>query len=106
MTVPDKVRERRLALGLTQSEAAAKAGLGLATWNSFESGSRPTIAMKTKRAICAALEWTADSLRRIEEGGEPAELHATTGEARGDMVKVSRDELLHIRSVIDHLLSD
>lgn len=54
----DAVRERRIALGLSQEDAAGRAGLrgGRARWNNIEKGGRVDIKLSTLEQIARALE--------------------------------------------------
>lgn len=41
MTIPERIRARRLALGLTQAEAAERADMAQGYWSRLEGGTRP-----------------------------------------------------------------
>jgi transcriptional regulator with XRE-family HTH domain len=58
-------------LELKQDEAAAAAGLSLATWNKIENGRPGTPFISTRRAIAKALGWTPDSIARVLRGEDP-----------------------------------
>lgn len=59
----DEVRRRRLELGLTQEEAAFRAGLsaksgpaGRSKWNDIEAGRRENLTLETLERIARALK--------------------------------------------------
>lgn len=62
-------RDRRLALGLTQKQAAAAAGVSDQTWLNVENG-KPA-SDRTLAGVDRALRWQQGSARRLLEGGEP-----------------------------------
>jgi DNA-binding Xre family transcriptional regulator len=59
-----KMRELRKALGLKQSEAAARAGFGggLQQWSDIERGHRPNVTLDTLAKIATALGCTSADL--------------------------------------------
>jgi hypothetical protein len=67
------VRDRRVDLGMTQDEAAARAGKGMnrTTWGKVERARLDAVSAKTEYAICRALKWTGDSVQRIHKGEDP-----------------------------------
>lgn len=92
LLVGNAVQKRRRELGIkSMRKAAAMAGYNEAVWRQVETGKRqlapghmvaPTPKPDTQAAICAVLEWTADSIDRLLNGDEPAVLVAagtTTG---------------------------
>ena len=59
----EKIKARREKLGLTQEQAAEKAGLGnRQRWNDIESGRRPSVNLDTLEKIAAALGVKAKDL--------------------------------------------
>ena len=84
------VRERRLDLGLTQQQAATKAGLSLPTWQAIEGAQRDDIRERTARGVCHALEGSKDSVARILRGEQPTV----------EMPDVVADELQRLRDQI------
>jgi transcriptional regulator with XRE-family HTH domain len=53
--IKDTIRSAREACGITQSEAAAKAGYSLSMWGRFETGKR-TPPRKAMAGIMAAIQ--------------------------------------------------
>ncbi|HJF40613.1 MAG TPA: helix-turn-helix domain-containing protein [[Clostridium] spiroforme] len=51
----EKIRQRRIELGLTIEEAAAKAGVGTKTWSRYEAGG--SIRQDKAPKLCLALQW-------------------------------------------------
>lgn len=66
------VRARRLAVNLTQREAAGAAGVSDTTWLVLESGRK--VGERTVLGACRALNWTADSIERLLDGGDAEEV--------------------------------
>ena len=60
--VGDKMRQRREALGLTQTEAARRVGWKQSWWSGIESGKAGSITVDTLDAIAKALETKAAKL--------------------------------------------
>jgi transcriptional regulator with XRE-family HTH domain len=60
----DKIRERRKSFGLSQTEAAEKAGIpgGAAAWHDIESGRRVNVKIETLVKIATALKCDARDL--------------------------------------------
>lgn len=60
----DKMRERRKALGLNQTEAAERAGFagGATWWSDVENGRKSNVTLDTLAKIAAALECDARDL--------------------------------------------
>lgn len=86
--VGELIRERRLARGWTQEDAAERAGVSVGSWRNTESGRRrPRPA--TFAAIIASLELTPDDIRRVR----PIPLVADVAAAREELVRRCRDEL-------------
>lgn len=57
------IHSRRKALGLTQAEAAEKAGISTAVqWSQIETGTRQNLYPQTLQRIALALECTVDEL--------------------------------------------
>lgn len=67
----DFARAARLALGLTQAELAAKAGIGFTTIQLLERGTARTRLPDTIPAVEAALGWAPGSARAVLGGGVP-----------------------------------
>lgn len=53
---PEKIRDRREALKLTQAAAAERAGMPQPHWSRIESGERPDPTLSTAERIAAALK--------------------------------------------------
>lgn len=77
----NRIKERRLALGLTQKEAAAAGDMAATTFNTVEVGRSPASGL-VRAGICRALGWTADSIERLERGDDPKEDIAADAGAR------------------------
>jgi len=57
MTLHKQIRERRIALGLTQEQAAKRAGWpDRCRWNEFEAGRFPDAKLSTLRRVAGAVE--------------------------------------------------
>jgi transcriptional regulator with XRE-family HTH domain len=67
----DAVKERRLALGWTQQEAAERSSVSLATWRLIELGGRERYQELTLRGVIRGLGWPLDALDRLRSGGDP-----------------------------------
>jgi transcriptional regulator with XRE-family HTH domain len=65
------VKDRRLALGWTQQEAADRAGVSLATWRLVELGGRERYQELTLRGLIRGLGWPVDAVDRLRAGGDP-----------------------------------
>lgn len=52
------IKERRVFLGMKQTEAAERAGVSVATWRLLESGARTAYRPLTLKAVQRALEWS------------------------------------------------
>lgn len=74
-----EVEIRRAELGdLTQKAAAERAGVGLSAWREVEDGlGRASVAVLVKMAL--GLDWPADALIRIAEGGDVPGRATTNG---------------------------
>jgi transcriptional regulator with XRE-family HTH domain len=57
-----KMRELRESKGLTQVDAAAKAGMTVSRWNDVESGRKANVTIDTLSTIAAALGCDARDL--------------------------------------------
>lgn len=70
----ETVRQRRIELGLTQTEFATKARLGLKTIQRIEGGrEQRTLSPTTLHGIDTAAEWQPGSASRVLRGEAPAE---------------------------------
>ena len=60
----EKMRERRRALGLNQTDAATRAGFpgGASQWSDVENGRRANVTLETLAKIATALECTSQEL--------------------------------------------
>lgn len=66
----EAIRRRRLSLGgMTQTEAAKRAGVSDTTWNQVERGH--AVSERSLAKIEQALEWKPGSLDQIMRGDEP-----------------------------------
>lgn len=71
LRLADHVRAARNALEMTQSDLAAKAGIGFTTVQLLERGTPRTRLPNTISAVEAALGWAPGSARAILAGGDP-----------------------------------
>jgi transcriptional regulator with XRE-family HTH domain len=76
--VGDAVKDRRLALGWTQQEAADRAGVSLATWRLIELAGRERFQELTLRGLVRGLGWPVGSVERLQAGGPPPGPDETT----------------------------
>lgn len=67
----DAARARRLALGLTQPEVAARIGRGAERIKQLESGETARVKVETMEALARALECQPDDLRPLDAGAPP-----------------------------------
>ena len=65
--VADAVRERRLALGLRQSDVP---GVSPASWRKLEGAKQTSYKLFLLRAVERALEWPAGTIEAIATGDE------------------------------------
>ena len=70
----DTIKQRRLALGLKQSDAAQLAGVTVRTYGRIERSEAAGLSSLTAAGIERALRWEPGSLDAIKNGGEPTEL--------------------------------
>lgn len=69
-----RIRQRRLALRLSEAEATRLAGFGSRnTWSTAEGGQR-NLRSQNYAGIESALHWAPGSVEQILAGGEPTEL--------------------------------
>lgn len=73
------VKRRRAEMRVTQTEAAARAGISLATWNLLEGGRQEKFRPFTLRKASVGLGWPDDTLERIADGEDPDEVLAGVG---------------------------
>ena len=66
-TVQERLKEARQALGLTQTEIAAKLGMKQATWQKLESGKTPDMRISTLKHICETLNISSDWLLGLKD---------------------------------------
>jgi predicted transcriptional regulator len=64
---PQKIRERRERLSLTQSDAAERAGMPQPHWARIESGERNDPALSTAERVAKALRCSIAKLLQTEE---------------------------------------
>ena len=69
--VGDAVKDRRLALGWTQQEAADRSGVSLATWRLVESAGRERFQELTLRGLARGLGWPVGAIDQLRAGGPP-----------------------------------
>jgi transcriptional regulator with XRE-family HTH domain len=67
--VGDAVKDRRLALGWTQQEAADRSGVSLATWRLVESAGRERFQELTLRGLVRGLGWPVGAIEQLRAGG-------------------------------------
>lgn len=59
---PEKIRARRLKLGITQEQAAALAGIAQSNWARIETGVRCDPKLSTAQRVAHALRCKVDAL--------------------------------------------
>lgn len=57
-----RIAARRQELGLTQAEAAERAGVSPGYWSRIETGSRTPNRIRSLERIADALDWTLEEL--------------------------------------------
>lgn len=62
-------------LRLTKAELIRQSGISAKTIDRYLAG-EPIVRRDKERALCAAVNWTPDSIERILAGGEPVEASA------------------------------
>ena len=65
-----RLKQKRLELGLTQTEISEKLGMKQATYQKLESGKTPDMRISTLMHICKTLRISSDWLLGIEENPE------------------------------------
>jgi transcriptional regulator with XRE-family HTH domain len=63
-----RMRELREERGLTQTDAAEKAGMTVSQWNDIEKGRKPNVTIETLAAIATALGCDARDLLTPAKG--------------------------------------
>lgn len=64
---PSKIKARREALGLSQAQAAERAGMRQPNWARVESGGRTDPELSTALRVAAALRWPLTRLLAKEQ---------------------------------------
>lgn len=103
------VARRRAEFGLTQRQAAERAGVAVTTWRMIEGGRQTNFRTLTLASVARSLGWSVDQLLSGEpSGGEDRTDIATGGletlEAQLKRLD-SRDQLL-VCTLVDRLLDD
>lgn len=86
----DFVRRRRTALGMTQGQLAAAAGVSINTVGNVENGQRAQDLNLSK--IARALGWLPDSFWLILEGGQPVVEEPAAEPVPNDALRVERPQ--------------
>ncbi|MGI5501335.1 helix-turn-helix domain-containing protein [Lentzea sp. CA-135723] len=81
------VRDRREQLGMTQGEAATKAGISLATWRRMETDDDASFRQTTVRAVEHVLRLPRGGLALLKAGGEPPPLTNNAHARISDWIK-------------------
>lgn len=97
----DIIRERRLTIGLTKSEAARRAGVSRGTWHDVESGRRSNMLADTLNLFDQALGLPRGTLRNAGRPGEPInmELEHGGGHVIEQLKHVADDDALRLQLV-------
>lgn len=95
----EAVRQRRLDLGLTQSQVD---NVSLSTIAKIESGGFPRLRDGTLVALEKALGWEPGSARRVLAGGDPTPASETPPPSRIEQQLAELTEL--VRQLAEHLL--
>lgn len=77
MEFKDRLKEKRMATHLSQSELAARAGVGIRTIQNYESGARTRISMDIALKLAKALEVPVSDLL------DDAEIHVANAYDKG-----------------------
>ena len=72
MRVGEAIAARRSTLGLSQAEAAVRAGISEPAWQVIERTRQVRYRERTLRGVCRALGWRDDAIDQILAGGDPA----------------------------------
>lgn len=107
--VGDEIRRSMESRHMSKADLIRESGVGRATLDKYLAG-QPIVSNKKMWALCAALEWTDDSVDRILRGEEPM-MRATAELDKQDHSHADVDQLMVIlnkaqqtqRSVIDEL---
>lgn len=91
------LRARRIVLGLTQAEAAERAGLSRQYWIQLEQGRQRAYQRSCLLAAGAALGWTYESIDAVLAGGEPMVIR--------DQDRSLQDAVAHVAHQVDALVS-
>ena len=67
----ERVRARRVALSLSEEEAARRAELDIEIWQRVEGGGGRLCRRRRVEAVCTALGWAPDGIERMVVGEEP-----------------------------------
>ena len=67
----ERVRERRVALSLSEGEAARRAELDVEIWQRVEGGGGRVCRRRRIEAVSTALGWAPDAIERMVVGEEP-----------------------------------
>lgn len=93
------VERRRLALGLTQRQAAERGSVAIQTWNLIEGGGRTSYRALTIAGVCRALGWSDDSIDRILRGEEPEIVGTTVHVSDSDSATFTESESIVIEEL-------
>lgn len=94
------VRARRNALGLTQREAAVKAGIATQTWINVEQGEK--VKERTLVKVDTAMRWTPGSAAAVLRGGEPT-IDDSVAPSAAEEIAALRAELEKLRGKVEDM---
>lgn len=99
--IGEAVRDRRLELGLKIQHVTANEDIGSTLWSQVENGhpENNRVSYAKMGAMCRALGWTYDSIKRLAVGGEPVPTTTQSEELE------IRDRVWRIEEVVQGLLA-
>src|ERR1700682_5622860 len=84
-----EVRGRRIELGLTQKEVAAKGGPSPMTVREIEKNKAGRLSPRSRLALEQALDWESGSIDAILAGGVPTKVQAKPDDLAADVDRFS-----------------
>jgi transcriptional regulator with XRE-family HTH domain len=102
-TVGTLMRARMTQLAMDQQDVVNVSGVSRGTVGPILNGEGGNYRPKNLAKICAALGWTPDSIDRILEGREPAELSPQTDELTEALAAFDRASRALTEAIARHL---
>jgi transcriptional regulator with XRE-family HTH domain len=115
--VAQAVVRRRVQLGLTQEEAAARARLSATTWRLVENEAQTRYRDLTLAGVERALGWAQGSIDAVLRGDEPTVAETrdpappridddAVVRLRGKVARLSDEDARAVEALVDRLLAD